>query len=135
MIKDILKTYFEKRFIMFVLVGMVNVIFGYSAFAFFIFLNMHYAVASLIATCLGVIFNFQTLGKIVFKSSDNKLIFKFILIYSIIYVVGVFFIKALNMAFENLYLCGGISLIFMAMLSYTLNRNFVFAKSIKQENE
>ena len=116
---------------MFVLVGIINVIFGYSAFAFFIFLNMHYAIASLIATCLGVVFNFQTLGKLVFKNSDNKLIFKFVFIYCVIYVLGVFFIKILHMFFENLYLCGGISVIFMAMLSYALNRNFVFAKSIK----
>ena len=60
------------KFIKFLFVGGVNTVFGYSIFALFLFLGMHYAVATLFATILGILFNFKTTGVIVFNNKDNR---------------------------------------------------------------
>ena len=50
----------------------MNTLFGYSIFSILVFFKIHYSLALLIATILGVIFNFKTVGIIVFKDGKNS---------------------------------------------------------------
>ena len=68
-------------FIKFLAVGVLNTLFGYGIFALLLFIGLHYAVASILATICGVLFNFKTTGTLVFNNNDNRLIFKFISVY------------------------------------------------------
>ena len=127
----------SKQFIKFILVGILNTIFGYSVFAFFIFVGLHYSLAVLLSTILGVLFNFKSTGILVFNSRDNKLIFRFVFVYIIIYILnvsGLWFLK--NLGFSNMYINGGLLLIPLAILSFLLNKFFVFErrKNEKKEN-
>jgi len=81
----------------------------------------------LLSTVLGVLFNFKTIGKLVFDSSDNSLIFRFILVYVVIYVLntsGLWVFK--SNGFENMYINGFILLAPLAIVSFILNKKFVF---------
>ena len=119
----------NSRFIRFLLVGVLNTIFGYSVFAIFIFTGMHYAVAALLSTICGILFNFKTTGQIVFGSRDNSLLLRFFGVYAITYVIGVLFLK-LSTAFQwNVLIAAAVLMPPMAVVSYTLNRLFVFAPS------
>ena len=119
----------DSRFIRFLLVGVLNTVFGYSVFAFFIFTGMHYAVAALLSTICGILFNFKTTGQIVFGSRDNSLLLRFFGVYAITYVIGVLFLK-LSTAFQwNVLIAAAVLMPPMAVVSYTLNRLFVFAPS------
>ena len=89
-------------------------------------LGMRYALSVLFSTIIGSLFNFKTIGKIVFKSSENKLIFKFLLIYAAVYIISIFVIKVCVLLNFNLYLGGIIALIFTVPTSFLLNREFVF---------
>jgi len=114
-----------RQFILFILVGILNTVFGYAVFAILIFAGLHYTLAVLLSTCLGVLFNFKTIGKIVFKNSDIRLIFKFIGVYVIQYFCNIGLIK-IFLLFLNIYLAGAFSTLFCAIISYTLNKYFVF---------
>ncbi|MFN5967546.1 MAG: GtrA family protein, partial [Pseudanabaena sp.] len=82
-----IKTKIKKsRFIKFLFVGIINTIFGYSVFAILIILRLDYQYALLIATICGVMFNFKTIGTLVFKTKNNELIFRFIGVYCVIYI-------------------------------------------------
>ena len=117
----------NNKFIRFILVGITNTIFGHSLFALFIFLNVHYSLAVLLSTILGVLFNFKTIGKIVFKSSDNSLIYRFICVYIILYLINISFLWFFKTTgFENMYLNGFILLIPLALISFVLNKKYVF---------
>lgn len=118
----------DQPFIRFLFVGGINTLFGYGLFAFFIYLNLHYSVASLLSTVIGVLFNFKTTGKLVFKSSDNRLIVRFFGVYGIVYVVNIMFLKGFNWLGLNLYIAGAILILPQAILSFMLNRKFVFRK-------
>ncbi|MDB5053204.1 MAG: GtrA family protein [Bacilli bacterium] len=118
----------DQQFIRFLFVGGINTLFGYAMFALFLFLHLHYAIASLFSTILGVLFNFKTTGKLVFKSNDNRLLVRFFAVYGIVYVLNVFSLKCLNLLKVDLYISGIILIFPLAIVSFLLNKKFVFKK-------
>src|SRR5665647_2063048 len=108
----------DPRFIKFLFVGGLNTLFGYGMFALFIYFHLHYSIASLLATLLGVLFNFKTTGKLVFKSSDNRLIVRFFAVYGMVYLVNVLFLKGFSWFGLNYYIAGAILVLPLAALSY-----------------
>lgn len=125
-ISDHFKQLLNLRFIRFLAVGIVNTIFGYSVYALFLFLNMHYALASFFSTVLGILFNFKTIGTLVFKSHDNSLIGRFFLTYAIVYLLNLLFLRISSQFHIDLYLAGAVLTVPMAIISYILNKKFVF---------
>lgn len=122
----------KNKFIRFLFVGLLNTIFGYSLFAIFIFINLHYSLAVLCSTILGVLFNFKTTGKLVFDSHENSLIFRFIAVYIIIYVLNISFLWCFKyLGFENMYINGVVLLAPLAIVSFVLNKKYVFRKISK----
>ena len=113
-------------FLRFLAVGVLNSLFGYACFAFFLFLGLHYSLALLLATVAGVLFNFKTTGYLVFKSSDNRLIFRFVATYAIVYMANVSILKALLLIGVDLYYGGAVLILPMAALSFILNKRLVF---------
>ena len=121
------KTSFSWRFLKFLMVGALNTVFGYSVFALFTYLNLHYTISTLLATILGILFNFKTTGCIVFKNGDNKLIFKFLFVYGVTYLLSIAFLRICeHFGFTNMYLNYAILLLPNAMIAYSLMKKFVF---------
>ena len=114
------------RFIRFLFVGGINTLFGYFVFSVFILLQIHYSIASLLATILGVLFNYFTTGRIVFNNSDSKLLIKFFGVYGITYLINLLFLKIFDSYQVNMLVAGAILIFPMAFLSYFLNKTFVF---------
>ncbi len=130
--KELLKTYAARfgvdfLFVKFVLVGIVNTIFGYLAYAFFVFVGCGDFTAPLFSTICGVLFNFKTIGRLVFGNTSNRLIFKFFAVYLFTYALTVVLLKIFAFAgLENRYISGALILAPMALISFFLNKNFVF---------
>lgn len=118
----------QKQIIAFLLVGIANTLFGYFLYAFFLYLGVDYAYSLALATLLGVFFNFQTVGRLVFQSRKNSLVFKFILVYSLVFTINLGFIKGFILLGLNEYASGAIALFPAAALSFLLNKFFVFKR-------
>jgi putative flippase GtrA len=116
----------NNRFIRYVFVGFINTVFGYSLFAFLIYLHLHYVLASLLATILGVLFNFKTIGRIVFKSCNNTLIKKFFGVYAFTYMLNIGGLRVFSLYHVNMYVAGLMLLVLITPVSFLLNRCFVF---------
>ncbi|MDD4527507.1 MAG: GtrA family protein [Candidatus Margulisbacteria bacterium] len=110
----------------FILVGILNTIFSYIIYSFFILLHFNFAFAATASYLLGILFNFKTYGSLVFKNSDNKLIFKFVFSYLIIYSLYVGIIKIFLVFGFNELISGAISTIITALMSYFTNKYYVF---------
>jgi putative flippase GtrA len=121
------------QFIKFLFVGGLNTLFGYGAFAFFLTLHVHYSLAALLSTLLGILFNFKTYGALVFRNSDNRLLFKFLGVYGTTYLLAVSSIAVLKSFHMSPFAAGAILAVPMALISFFLNRRFVF-KSILQDS-
>ena len=119
----------SKYFARFLFSGAINTVFGYCVFAFFIFLGCGDFTAPLFAEIAGVIFNFNTIGGIVFGDRSRKLFWRFCLVYATIYVFQVCGLKLFAACgVENRYLSGFILIFPGAFLSYNLNKKLVFKK-------
>ena len=115
-----------RAFLKYLIVGGINTLFGYGAFALLLFLELHYALASFLATCAGVLFNFNTTGRIVFKNSNHRLLFRFLAVYGVLYGINVLFLKLMVTLAINLYVGSAALILPMAGLAYLLNKKFVF---------
>ena len=116
----------KKELFKFLIVGGLNTLFGYSLFAILLYLNFHYTVAVLFATLLGVVFNFFTIGRFVFANNETQLIFKFISVYIVVYmfnISGLWFFEHIKF---DLYIGGALLVLPLALISFFLNKYFVF---------
>jgi putative flippase GtrA len=114
------------QFLKFILVGGLNTLFGYGLFALLLALGLPYPYALFLATCIGVLFNFKSTGKLVFKNSSNALLIRFILLYVFIYLFNLAAIKIFNIFLDNLYWSGMIAMLPSALLSYYFSKKYVF---------
>ena len=117
-----------RQFMTFILVGILNTMFGYAVYAFFIFLHLHYSLAVLLATIIGVLFNFKTIGHFVFKNASNALLYRFVGVYAITYLLNVAGLKGCDLYHINMYLAGFIVAGPVAVVAFVLQRTFVFRR-------
>jgi len=109
-------------------VGGVNTLFGYSVFALFTLIGLHYVLAALLATICGILFNFKTTGTIVFRNRDNRLILRFFGVYLITYSLMVGLLKLFDMAGVIPLVGGAIIVLPLAVFSFLLMKKLVFKK-------
>ena len=122
------KGYFLSRmFIRFLLVGALNTAFGLGLYCFFVYIGLSYKIAVLLSTVLGVLFNFKTIGSLVFKNKNNHLILRFIVSYIIVYTINIGIIKVfLYISWINEYWAGILATPIMGLISFVLQKKFVF---------
>ena len=122
-------THVPEQFIRFAIIGTINTAFAYILYVLFIFVDMHYTLAVLLSTIIGICFSFKTLGSWVFDNPDNRLIFKFFVVYIGCYFLNISIIGFFNRyIWNNLYVAGLISTLLVALVSFSLNRAIVFKK-------
>ncbi len=118
----------QKQIIKFILVGVVNTIFYYILYSFFIFIGLKYFFAVTLATIFGVLFSYKTFSKMVFNQnkSSTKSLFKFISIYLVNIALNIFIIKLYLYIDTNLYIAGFVATVLVAIFSFFLNKFYVF---------
>lgn len=115
------------RLLKFLLVGLLNTAVGYTIFLIALWTGLHYSVAIAVATVLGTLFNFKSTGAMVFRSSDNSLLIRFIIVYGVIYLLNVVGVAVLlKFGFQE-WLAGLFLLLPLALVSYLLNSRYVFS--------
>jgi putative flippase GtrA len=124
------------RIFRFLVIGAINTFFSYIVYALLILINVHYSLATLISTVLGVIFNFFTTGRIVFRNMDNHRFFRFGLVYAFTYFVNILLLRWLVDGIQmSKLLAGALVTLPVALLSYLLNAKWTFrAMEAGQEN-
>lgn len=120
----------KKQILRFLFVGAVNTVIYFILYSIFVFVGFDYKLAVLFATILGILFSFHTLGRFVFYNNDKKLIYRFILVYTALYLVNILCINIFESVFSNYYISGFIASLLIAVLTFILNRNYVFKKGI-----
>ena len=118
--------YRHARLIRFLVVGVLNSLVGYGLFSLFIYLGLHYSLASLVATILSVCFNFMSTGKLVFKQFGKTQAVRFALVYAFLYGLNILFLGGLLKTGMSEYLGGFILIPVMAAFAYVLHARFTF---------
>lgn len=90
----IIKKLSNHRVVKFLCVGLLNTAFGYSVYAALVYVGIHYSLALLIATILGVIFNYFSFGRILFQGRGGLIVFgKFVTAYGTVYFFNAFILE------------------------------------------
>jgi putative flippase GtrA len=120
----------DPRIIKFLLTGVINTTFGYAVYAILIYAGLNYLTALLLATIAGVIFNYYSFGRLVFSSQGGWLVFgKFVVAYSIVYVINAIALTALTTGFHlNPYVGQVICIPLSVLLSWLLMNRWVYKK-------
>ena len=106
-----------------------NTVFGYSVFAALLFTGLHRALALLLATCAGVVFNFFSTGRMVFGNRDLSRLPRFVAAYGIIYLFNLAVMEILVAAGANTYVAGAGSIVLATVAAYALQSRFVFSRT------
>lgn len=116
------------RFARFILIGLVNTLFGYAVFTLIYLLSGSYRLAIVLATIVGVAFNFFTTGGLVFSNRDARKIVPFILGYVVICIVNILIVDGLVALEVPAMLAQVAALPVVAVLAYIINRSLVFGR-------
>lgn len=114
------------QFLRFLAVGVLNTIFGYLCFAGLVYAGIHYSLALLIATVVGVLFNFKTTGSFVFGVTNNRLLVRYLVAYGVVYLLNVAGVKALVGAGVPPVIGGAMMLVPAAVFAFVLQKRYVF---------
>ncbi len=126
-----IKKLFKIQQIRFLFVGGLNTIVGYGTYALLIMLNVNYLLANTISTVVGVIHSYIWNRKFTFKSNKNvkSELFKFVIVYCISYLIGLFNIFILVSKFGiNKYAAGLVNLIITTFISWFGHKYFSFRR-------
>jgi putative flippase GtrA len=116
----------KKEIIRFIFAGVVNTVFYYLLYSLFIYFGLDYKISVLLATLFGVFFSFKTFSRYVFKSGDNSGVYRFVLVYIVLYFSNIFLISIFELYVQNYYISGFIATLCCAVLSFVLNKWYVF---------
>ena len=114
------------QFIKFGIVGVLNTGFSYVIYTALLYVGLNYALANLGAVVLGILFSFRTQGSLVFNQTDPRLFPRFIFAWATIYAINILLISQFIALGFNAYTAGAMMLPVSAVLSYLIQKFFVF---------
>jgi putative flippase GtrA len=121
-----MKRFLNHQFVRFVLIGGLNTGVSYGLYAGFLSLGLHYALANLLALLLSILFSFRTQGAFVFRNTDARLLWRFGLAWSAIFLFNLGVIRLLIHLGMNAYVAGALALAPVTVLSYFVQKLVVF---------
>jgi putative flippase GtrA len=116
----------EHRFSRFLLVGGLNTAVGYSLFLLALATMPTTFSALVVANILAILFNFRTISSFVFGARDPRLLPRFFGVYGVVFVYNWIGLSVLEFIGVRPWLGGLVLLPGAVLMSYFLNRRFVF---------
>jgi putative flippase GtrA len=125
-----LREWHVRRILKFLSVGVLNTLFGYAIYVGLVFIGLPYLTALLLATVVGVIFNYFSFSRIVFRNTKSWSAFaKFIFAYSIVYVINAAILSFLTESTHiNAYIAQAFCIIPSVAISWVLMNFWVYKK-------
>jgi putative flippase GtrA len=124
--RDFVHPLLNHRFVRFLLVGGVNTAFSYAVYAIFLLVGFGYAFANFLALASGVLFSFKMQGTLVFKNTSQGLILRFAVCWLLIYLCNIALIREMLALGLDAYTAGALAMPPIIVMSYLLQRYFVF---------
>lgn len=133
---DLIKKLLARREVRFLIVGGINTIVGYGAYALFLSLDINYLIAGTLSTIIGVANSYAWNRYFTFRSKDKALgeIIRFSSVYLVSYLCSMAFLFVIVGQFGmNAYIAGVLNIIMTTLVSWFGHKNFSF-KEVKNED-
>ncbi len=118
----------NKKFLKFILIGIVNTIFSYLIFVGIFWFIPNKEITLTVSFIIAILFNYFTVSSYVFKNNINfKKLILFFGVYMILYVLNLIhlwvFVDYLK---YNVYIAQFLTLFYLPVISFLLNDKYVF---------
>lgn len=113
-------------YLRFLVVGCINTAFNYGIYAFFIFVGLGHFIAATCSFAVGIVFNFKTHGKYVFRTRNKNSFYLYVVSWVGIYCINVSVLDLLVRSGVDSYLAGALLILPMAVLAFLVLRFIVF---------
>lgn len=128
-IKQMVSRLIGLREVRFLMVGCINTVVGYGAFALLIVFGVQYLIANTVSTIIGVINSYLWNRFFTFKSKNKAVseICRFAFVYFVSYCVSMLFLwVVVGHLHVNTYLAGALNIIVTTLISWFGHKNFSF---------
>lgn len=119
----------DSQFIRFLAVGALNTLFGYGVFTLLVLTGLAPGWALLIATLIGVLFNYFTTGRIVFAARGWACLPRFACVYGLTFLANLWSLKSLISAGLSPFLAQAMLLPIVIIANFALNKFLVFGSA------
>ena len=123
---NIFNLFIRVQFFRFLIVGVLNTAFSYSAYVGLLYVDMDYRIASLLALVLGILFSFTTQGTVVFQNASWSTFFKFVIAWMVIYGFNILVITLLMRLSLSAYVAGAVATLPVTVVSFFVLKLVVF---------
>ena len=107
--------------------GMVNTAFGLGAYALLVWLGLNIYVAQFIAHFAGVLFNYMTYSRHVFRDAGPAKL-RFAMSYGINYLLGLGTLATVARTVASPYLAGFITAVLVSIINYFILKYLIFLR-------
>ena len=115
------------RWLRFLVMGGINTGFSYGVYALLVYCGLNYAVSNLCSLILGILFSFRTQAAFVFQQGGQGLFMRYVMVWTILYLSNIAMIGSMMRIGANAYTAGALAIVPTAVLSYFLQKSFVFS--------
>ena len=112
------------QFFRFLAVGVLNTLFGQGVYAALFLAGLHPQISLLLATISGILFNFQSIGWLVFR--DKGCLLPFVACYGVTYAVNALALGLLIRVGLSPIVAQSCLILPVAVLTFVLSRKYVF---------
>jgi putative flippase GtrA len=116
----------EPAFIRFLFVGVLNTVFGYGMFYLLLWVGLVPEVGLFCTTVAGVLFNFMTTSRLVFKQRGAEFFLPFIAVYVFVYLINAGALRLLINASVTAAQAQAFLLVPIVVMTYVLLKRFVY---------
>lgn len=119
-------SFFDRRIVRFLLVGVLNSVFGFIVFSSVVSMGQGTVTALLAGNAAGLVFNFFSTGGLVFRTLAMQRLPKFTACYASMLMINYGLLKALTPAVGSQILAQAILTLPLAALSYAIMTFWVY---------
>jgi len=136
-VRSLIKKTIGHEFIRFLFTGAINTLFGYLVYVIFYWTFKDKTIALIFDYAISIIFNFKSYSILVFNSSNNWRIVRFIIVYIFAFVLNYYSLVLFCDIFKfHAYIGQIFALIYVPLVLYFLLKYYVFNdKQTKNRNE
>jgi len=113
----------------FILTGTLNTALSYGLYAVFLWLGLHFSLASLLATLTTIVSGFVMHGRMVFGNREPGRFGRYAGVWMVLYGLNIALIQALTQIGLNAYMAGALALAPVTAAGFLLHRRYTFAGS------